>query len=92
MRLRELRADADRTQASLDAQAGVDPAFCVNVENGKNNISLDKIFALADDLGVDVAELFRGLISEDRPRSDITYRGSFAVRSGWAALMYRIAV
>jgi transcriptional regulator with XRE-family HTH domain len=36
-------------------------AFGVNLENGKNNISLDKIFALADALGVDVVELFRGL-------------------------------
>ncbi|MGQ4388842.1 helix-turn-helix domain-containing protein [Streptomyces sp. SAS_270] len=35
----------------------------MNVENGKNNISLDKIFALADALSVDVAELFRGLES-----------------------------
>ncbi|MGY1584032.1 helix-turn-helix domain-containing protein [Streptomyces sp. MN13] len=35
----------------------------MNVENGKNNISLDKIFALADALNVDVAELFRGLDS-----------------------------
>ena len=59
LRLRELRANANRTQASVAAEAGVDRAFYVNVENGKNNISLDKIFAVADALGVDVAELFR---------------------------------
>lgn len=41
----------------------MDRAFYVPVENGKNNISLDKIFALADALGVDVSELFRGLHS-----------------------------
>jgi transcriptional regulator with XRE-family HTH domain len=63
LRLRELRANADRTQASVAAEAGVDRAFYVNVENGKNNISLDKIFALADALSVDVAELFRDLDS-----------------------------
>ncbi|MEI5007565.1 helix-turn-helix transcriptional regulator [Streptomyces sp. PmtA] len=54
-RLRELRADAGRTQALHAAQAGGDRAYYVNVENGKNNISLDKILALADALGVDVA-------------------------------------
>lgn len=36
-------------------------AFYVNVEGGKNNVSLDKVFALADALGVDVEELFTGL-------------------------------
>ncbi|MCX4826896.1 helix-turn-helix domain-containing protein [Streptomyces sp. NBC_01142] len=62
LRLRQLRTRAKRTQASVAAEAGVDRAFYVNVENGKNNISLDKIFALADALEVDVAELFRGLV------------------------------
>lgn len=33
----------------------------MNVEGGKNNVSLDKVFALADALGVDVEELFTGL-------------------------------
>ncbi|WP_326751213.1 helix-turn-helix domain-containing protein [Streptomyces hirsutus] len=62
-RLRELRVNASRTQASTATEAGIDRAFYVNVENGKNNISLNKIFALADALNVDVAELFRGLDS-----------------------------
>ncbi|MEU7195615.1 helix-turn-helix transcriptional regulator [Streptomyces xinghaiensis] len=63
LRLRELRAKADRTQASIAAEAGVDRAFYVNVGNGTNSISLDEIFVLADALGVDAAELFRGLHS-----------------------------
>lgn len=62
-RLRELRVTTGRTQASTAAEAGIDRAFYVNVENGKNNISLNKIFALADALSVDVAELFGGLES-----------------------------
>lgn len=62
-RLRELRTGVDRTQADVAAEAGVDRAFYVNVENGKSNISLEKIFSLADALGVDVVELFRGLDS-----------------------------
>lgn len=66
-RLRELRTEADRTQVSIAAEAGMDRAFYVNVEGGKNNISLDKIFSLADALGVDVAELFRGLSSRTNP-------------------------
>ncbi|MFF7717683.1 helix-turn-helix domain-containing protein [Streptomyces sp. NPDC007988] len=63
LRLRELRADAGRTQAGHAGQAGGDRAYYVNVENGKNDISLDKIVALADALGVEVAELFSGLDS-----------------------------
>jgi len=62
-RLRELRTAAGRTQTGLAAEAGIDRSFYWNVEAGKNNISLEKIFALADALGVDVAELFRGLSS-----------------------------
>ncbi|MFF3959140.1 helix-turn-helix domain-containing protein [Streptomyces sp. NPDC001890] len=62
-RLRELRAEVGRTQASIAAEAGMDRAFYVNVESGKNNISLDKIFSLSDALEVDVGELFRGLSS-----------------------------
>jgi len=62
-RLHDLRSGADRTQASIAAAARMDRAFYVNVEGGKNNISLDKIFSLADALGVDVVELFRGLSS-----------------------------
>ncbi|WP_331746788.1 helix-turn-helix domain-containing protein (plasmid) [Streptomyces halstedii] len=62
-RLRGLRSGVARTQASIAAEAGIDRAFYANVEAGKNNISLDKIFSLADALGVDVVELFRGLSS-----------------------------
>ncbi|WP_331726420.1 helix-turn-helix transcriptional regulator [Streptomyces sp. NBC_00470] len=62
-RLRALRTGLGRTQADIAAEAGMDRAFYVNVEGGRNNISLDKIFSLADVLGVDVAELFRGLNS-----------------------------
>jgi transcriptional regulator with XRE-family HTH domain len=60
-RLRELRTRARRTQADIAAAAGVDRAFYVNIEGGKNNVSLDKVFALADALGVDVERLFTGL-------------------------------
>ncbi|MEV7600929.1 helix-turn-helix transcriptional regulator [Kitasatospora sp. NPDC089797] len=66
-RLRELRTTAGRTQTSLAAEAGIDRSFYANVEAGKNNISLEKVFSLADALQVDVGELFRGLSTRTGP-------------------------
>lgn len=60
-RLRELRTAAGRTQTSVAAEAVMDRSFYANVEAGKNNVSLEKIFSLADALGVDVVDLFRDL-------------------------------
>lgn len=37
--------------------------FYVGVEGGRRNVSLDKVFALADALGVEVGELFADLDS-----------------------------
>ncbi|MFP1629850.1 helix-turn-helix domain-containing protein [Streptomyces sp. 5K101] len=57
-RLLALRMKADLSQAQLAQAAGLNRAFYVGVEGGKRNVSLDKVFTLADALHVDVAELF----------------------------------
>ncbi|MEU9959846.1 helix-turn-helix transcriptional regulator [Streptomyces sp. NPDC050982] len=57
-RLRDLRTAAPYTQAGLATAAGMDRAFYVGVEGGRRNISLDKLFALADALHVDIRDLF----------------------------------
>ncbi|GGT56255.1 hypothetical protein GCM10010271_70120 [Streptomyces kurssanovii] len=58
-RLRTLRTTAGLSQAQLAEAAGLNRVFYVGVEGGKRNVSLDKIFALAEALHIDVTELFR---------------------------------
>ncbi|MFR9753986.1 helix-turn-helix domain-containing protein [Nocardia sp. 004] len=60
-RLRTLRAEAGKSQAEVAAAAGTDRSFYVGVEAGYRNISIDKVFLIADALGVDVALLFSDL-------------------------------
>lgn len=62
-RLKELRGAAELSQAQLAQAAGMNRVFYVGVEGGRRNVSLDKVFALADALGVDVGDLFRDLSS-----------------------------
>ncbi|MFK0121610.1 helix-turn-helix transcriptional regulator [Streptomyces sp. NPDC090994] len=62
-RLKDLRNRAGLSQAQLAEAAGMNRVFYVGVEGGRRNVSLDKVFALADALGVDVAELFADLDS-----------------------------
>ncbi|MET8411729.1 helix-turn-helix transcriptional regulator [Streptomyces sp. NPDC005195] len=62
-RLKALRGAAGLSQAQLARAAGMNRVFYVGVEGGRRNVSLDKVFALADALNVDVGELFRDLNS-----------------------------
>lgn len=60
-RLRFLRERAGKSQAVVAAAAGVDRSFYVEVEGAKHSVSVDKVFLIADALGIAVAELFTGL-------------------------------
>ncbi|MGW2421379.1 helix-turn-helix domain-containing protein [Streptomyces sp. NPDC001709] len=62
-RLKDLRVRARLSQAQLAEAAGMNRVFYVGVEGGRRNVSLDKVFALADALGVEVGELFHDLNS-----------------------------
>lgn len=60
-RLRALRKEADMDQAVVAERAGIDRGFLGGVERGERNISLMKVFALAEALDADIVELFTGL-------------------------------
>lgn len=53
-RRRELRM----TQEDLAFKTGYTRTAIVTIENGKQNVPLDKIYALADALGIDAKDLF----------------------------------
>ncbi|WP_406834825.1 helix-turn-helix transcriptional regulator [Streptomyces sp. AHU1] len=70
-RLKELRGRAGLSQAQLALAAGMNRVFYVGVEGGRRNVSVDKVFALADALRVDVEEVFHdlnSLITDSEPR------------------------
>lgn len=60
-RLRALRADSAMTQEQLAEAAGMDRSNIADIERGARNCSIDTAFRIADALGIDPGELFRGL-------------------------------
>lgn len=59
-RLREIRARRHLTQDELAARAGLNRGFYSEVENGQQNISLDRLWSIADALDVHISEFFMG--------------------------------
>jgi transcriptional regulator with XRE-family HTH domain len=57
-RLRILRRRANLTQEALANAAGIDRSFYVELEASKHSISLDRVYDIADALGVNIGELF----------------------------------
>lgn len=57
-RIRDLREQARIPQVVVAKAAGITRPFYVGVEAGRCNVSLDNLFAIADALGVDIAEFF----------------------------------
>lgn len=57
--IRRLRKSHELSQEQLAFRAGINRAYLSTVENGKRNISIENIFAVADALAVDVRELLR---------------------------------
>lgn len=60
-RLREARERAGLTQTAVAARAGMDRSFYADVEAARHSVSIDKVFAIADVIGIHAAELFSGL-------------------------------
>ena len=60
LRVRALREAADLTQTAVAATAGMSRPYYAQVESGRHSVSIDRIFAIADALGVPVGELFTG--------------------------------
>lgn len=59
--IRRLRLERDMSQEDLAFEAGINRAYLSTVENGKRNISIDNIIAVANALTVDPRELLRPL-------------------------------
>lgn len=57
-RMRALRSGLGLTQEQLAERAGFDRKSVNRMENGEYSPSLDRVFVIADALGVEVAELF----------------------------------
>lgn len=57
-RVRTIRSSVGLTQEQLAERAGFDRKSVNRMENGGYSPSLDRVFVIADALGVDVAELF----------------------------------
>jgi methanogenic corrinoid protein MtbC1/DNA-binding XRE family transcriptional regulator len=56
-RIREIRTEAGQTQAQLAAAAGLNRAYIVSVEHGKQNITMGVAVKIANALGISAAEL-----------------------------------
>jgi len=59
--LRALRESTGESQSAAAAAIGMDRSFYAGVEAGRNNVSLDKLFAIADHFGVKPARLLAGI-------------------------------
>ena len=60
-RLRELRLAAGLTQEQVAIRAGLDRAFYVDLENARHGVQVDRLYDIADALGVSCADLFTSL-------------------------------
>lgn len=60
-RLRARRAVSELTQERLALAAGLDRSFYVEVESGKHSLSVDRLFAVAEALGVTASSLLDGI-------------------------------
>ncbi len=68
-RIKELRAEREITQEELAERVGIFRTYMSRIETGVGNPTLTTIHALADSLGVSVAELFEVPAKSDPPRT-----------------------
>jgi transcriptional regulator with XRE-family HTH domain len=59
-RLKQLRKAQKLSQEKVALKAGIDRSYFGAIERGENSVSLINIHRIADALGVEAAELFRG--------------------------------
>ena len=59
-RLREIRESRGMTQTAVARQAGLSRSYYAQVEHARQAISVVRVFALANVLGVEMTELFTG--------------------------------
>ncbi|WP_134047725.1 helix-turn-helix domain-containing protein [Mycobacteroides franklinii] len=59
-RVRDLRIERGMTQEQLALASGVTRNILIDVEHGKRGLLYERLFDLADALGVEAAELLNG--------------------------------
>lgn len=59
-RLRQLRKAQKLSQEKVALKAGIDRSYLGQIERGESNVSLVNIHRIAEALGIEPAELFRG--------------------------------
>ncbi|MGD0880503.1 MAG: helix-turn-helix transcriptional regulator [Acidimicrobiales bacterium] len=64
LRVRRLRTAQGLSQMALADRIGLHFTFVSTVERGERNLSLSSLLRIAEGLGVDPAELVRGLMGE----------------------------
>ncbi|MDQ3577990.1 MAG: helix-turn-helix domain-containing protein, partial [Actinomycetota bacterium] len=58
VQLRQIRTDKGLTQEQVAHNAGIDRSFYVDIENARHSVSVDKVFAISDAMGVPIEEIF----------------------------------
>ena len=66
-RVRARRMDLGLSQEMLGERSGLHRTYIGQVERGEVNLTVRNLIAVADGLGIDVAELVRGLGSHPPP-------------------------
>ena len=57
--VKKLRKKKKLSQIELAVVVGIDRSYLSEIENGRANMSVSVLYAVADSLGVDIAELFK---------------------------------
>lgn len=57
-RIKELRIAQDLTQEALGLEAGLHRSMVVNVESGRTTLAYERLWDVAEVLGVDILDLF----------------------------------
>lgn len=57
--VKKLRKKKKLSQIELAVEVGIDRSYLSEIENGRTNMSVSILYAVADSLGVDIAELFK---------------------------------
>lgn len=68
LRIKTLRMERHLTQERLSNDIGMAQSYLAEVENGKRNVSLVNITRIAKGLGVQLDELFEGIMLDNEER------------------------
>lgn len=56
--IREIRKKRNLSQIDLSVIVGIDRAYLSEIENGRTNVSVNILYAIADSLDISICQLF----------------------------------